>query len=80
MLQRIATSSARLLMSNPLISALLVAGGIVVSWYFIIAYVLDSQYLNALAILACVIIVYQYLNRAVLPIMKSIKVQREKAM
>lgn len=68
MQHRIAQSSARLLMSNPLISALLVAGGIVVSWYFIITYVLDSQYLNALAILVCVIIVYQYLNRAVLPL------------
>ena len=80
MQHRIAHSSARLLMSNPLITVLLVAGGIIVSWYFIISYVIDSQYLNALTILACVIAVYQYLNRAVLPIMKSIKAQREKAM
>lgn len=80
MQHRIATSSARLLMSNPLISVLLVAGGIIVAWYFIITYVLDSQYLNALVLFACAMIVYQYLNRAVLPIMKSIKAQREKAM
>lgn len=80
MQHRIATTSARLLMSNPLFSALLVAGGVIVSWYYIISFVLDSQYLNALAIFACAMIVFRYLNHAVLPIMKSIKAQREKAM
>ena len=33
MQHRIATSSARLLMSNPLFSALLVAGGVIVSYF-----------------------------------------------
>ncbi len=77
---QIANSSARLLMSNPLNSVLLVVGGVVVAWYFIITYALDSQYLNALVLFACAMAVYQYLNRAVLPIMKSIKAQREKVM
>lgn len=80
MQHRIATSSARLLMSNPLFSALLVTGGVIVSWYYIISFVLDSQYLNALVLFACAMAVYQYLNRAVLPIMKSIKAQRERVM
>ncbi len=76
MQRRIATSLARLYVSSPLLSFVLFVGGFFVYWSFIIAYILDSQLFNAWAVLTCAMIVHHYINRAVLPIVKSIKAER----
>jgi hypothetical protein len=73
MLHQLAVLTARLLMINPLVTALLFIGAVVSAWYFTIAFFIDEQYFYCGLTFAFSFITAKVLNHFVLPEMKAIK-------
>lgn len=79
MLNQIVTHLARILMLNALLSAVLIIGSVAFAWYAIISFAIDAQYVSAAITFVIFLLTVQFLNRAVLPVMKAMKAQRDEA-
>lgn len=79
MYKQIVTHLARMLMLNSLLSAVLSIGSVTFAWYVIISFAVDAQYVSAAIAFVIFFLTAQFLNRAVLPVMKAIKAQRDEA-